>query len=76
MKTELSCEVSLTYLIFTWIVLLMSLLFKMFQDQMRALETITKDPELASLKIIQAPVVDVEIMGVAGLKFMGDLVWK
>lgn len=46
------------------------------KDQMRALETITKDPELASLKIIQAPLVDVEIRGVAGLKFMGDLVWK
>ncbi|KAL3354628.1 hypothetical protein AABB24_019002 [Solanum stoloniferum] len=46
------------------------------KDQMRALETITKDPELASLKIIQAPLVDVEIRGVAGLKFMGDMVWK
>ncbi|PHU03652.1 hypothetical protein BC332_28903 [Capsicum chinense] len=46
------------------------------KDQMRALDMITKDPELASLKIIQAPLVDVEIRGVAGLKFMGDLVWK
>lgn len=46
------------------------------KDQMRALDMITKDPELASLKLIQAPLVDVEIRGVAGLKFMGDMVWK
>lgn len=46
------------------------------KDQMRSLDMITKDPELASLKIIQAPLVDVEIRGVAGLKFMGDMVWK
>ncbi|KAK4356358.1 hypothetical protein RND71_025329 [Anisodus tanguticus] len=45
-------------------------------DQMRSLDMISKDPELASLKIIQAPLVDVEIRGVAGLKFMGDMVWK
>ncbi|KAJ8543956.1 hypothetical protein K7X08_025574 [Anisodus acutangulus] len=46
------------------------------KDQMRSLDMISKDPELASLKIIQAPLVDVEIRGVAGLKFMGDMVWK
>ncbi|XP_016459747.1 ATPase GET3B [Nicotiana tabacum] len=46
------------------------------KDQMRALDMITKDPELASLKLIQAPLVDVEIRGVAGLKFFGDMVWK
>ncbi|XP_070017062.1 ATPase GET3B-like [Nicotiana sylvestris] len=46
------------------------------KDQMRALDMITKDPELASLKIIQAPLVDMEIRGVAGLKFFGDMVWN
>ncbi|KAF9597676.1 hypothetical protein IFM89_020761 [Coptis chinensis] len=46
------------------------------KDQMRALDMIQDDPELASLKVIQAPLVDVEIRGVPALKFMADMVWK
>ncbi|XP_042414085.1 ATPase GET3B-like isoform X2 [Zingiber officinale] len=46
------------------------------KDQMRALEMIYNDPELLGLKLIQAPLVDVEIRGVPALRFMGDIVWK
>eukprot|EP00252_Welwitschia_mirabilis_P025926 TRINITY_DN827_c0_g1_i2.p1 TRINITY_DN827_c0_g1~~TRINITY_DN827_c0_g1_i2.p1 ORF type:complete len:377 (-),score=80.50 TRINITY_DN827_c0_g1_i2:194-1324(-) len=45
-------------------------------DQLRALEMIQKDPVLADLEIVQAPLVDVEIRGVPALKFMGDIVWR
>ncbi|RRT56166.1 hypothetical protein B296_00046566 [Ensete ventricosum] len=45
-------------------------------DQMRALEMIQNDAELMGLKLIQAPLVDVEIRGVPALRFMGDIVWK
>ncbi|KAJ1403108.1 P-loop containing nucleoside triphosphate hydrolase [Sesbania bispinosa] len=34
------------------------------------------DPELSSLLMIQAPLVDVEIRGVPALKFLGDIIWK
>lgn len=43
---------------------------------MRALEMIKNDPGLTGLKLIQAPLFDVEIRGVPALKFMGDKVWK
>ncbi|KAG6509355.1 ATPase GET3B-like [Zingiber officinale] len=46
------------------------------KDQMRALEMIKDDPGLTVLKLIQAPLVDVEIRGVPALKFMGDMIWK
>ncbi|KAJ0988300.1 hypothetical protein J5N97_006656 [Dioscorea zingiberensis] len=46
------------------------------KDQMRALDLIQNDPELMSLKIIQSPLVDVEIRGVPALRFMGEMVWK
>lgn len=46
------------------------------KDQVRALETIRSDPQLANLRLIQAPLVDVEIRGVPALKFMGDMVWR
>ncbi|KAB2010453.1 hypothetical protein ES319_D10G239000v1 [Gossypium barbadense] len=46
------------------------------KDQMRALDMIRNDPELSSLKLIQSPLVDMEIRGVPALKFMGDFVWK
>ncbi|KAB2031562.1 hypothetical protein ES319_D05G312200v1 [Gossypium barbadense] len=46
------------------------------KDQMRALDVIQSDPELSSLKLIQSPLVDMEIRGVPALKFMGDIVWK
>eukprot|EP00262_Sarcandra_glabra_P013830 TRINITY_DN3908_c0_g1_i1.p1 TRINITY_DN3908_c0_g1~~TRINITY_DN3908_c0_g1_i1.p1 ORF type:complete len:415 (+),score=80.24 TRINITY_DN3908_c0_g1_i1:112-1356(+) len=46
------------------------------KDQMRALDMIQNDPELSDLKLIRAPLVDVEIRGVPALKFMGEMVWK
>ncbi|GKV01251.1 hypothetical protein SLEP1_g13816 [Rubroshorea leprosula] len=46
------------------------------KDQLRALDIIQKDPELSSLWLIQAPLVDVEIRGIPALKFMGDMVWR
>ncbi|KAE8701533.1 Zim17-type zinc finger protein [Hibiscus syriacus] len=46
------------------------------KDQMRALDMVRSDPELSSLKLIQSPLVDMEIRGVPALKFMGDIVWK
>ncbi|XVF23603.1 hypothetical protein REPUB_Repub13aG0053600 [Reevesia pubescens] len=46
------------------------------KDQMRALDMIRNDPELSGLKLIQSPLVDVEIRGVPALKFMGDILWK
>ncbi|KAI3748228.1 hypothetical protein L6452_11177 [Arctium lappa] len=46
------------------------------KDQMRALDMIRKDPELASLVVIEAPLFDVEIRGIPALQFMGDMVWK
>lgn len=46
------------------------------KDQMRALDMIRSDPELAGLTLIQAPLVDAEIRGVPALKFMADMVWK
>ncbi|KAF1880131.1 hypothetical protein Lal_00022260 [Lupinus albus] len=46
------------------------------KDQKRALDMIQNDPELSSLLLMEAPLVDVEIRGVPALKFLGDIVWK
>ncbi|KMZ68612.1 ATPase [Zostera marina] len=46
------------------------------KDQTRALEMISNDSELKDLKVVQAPLVDMEIRGVPALRFMGDIVWK
>ncbi|KAE8729483.1 hypothetical protein F3Y22_tig00003715pilonHSYRG00263 [Hibiscus syriacus] len=40
------------------------------KEQMHAIEMIRNDPELANLRIIEAPLVDLEIRGVPALKFM------
>ncbi|CAI9773946.1 unnamed protein product [Fraxinus pennsylvanica] len=46
------------------------------KDQARSISMIKSDPELSSLTMIQAPLVDVEIRGVPALQFLGDIVWK
>lgn len=46
------------------------------QDQARSISMIESDPELSSLTMIYAPLVDVEIRGVPALQFLGDIVWK
>ncbi|XP_012064762.1 ATPase GET3B isoform X2 [Jatropha curcas] len=45
-------------------------------DQMRALDIIRNDPQLSSLRLVQAPSFDVEIRGVPALNFMGNTVWR
>lgn len=56
--------------------LAIKLFISLLQDQTRALDMIAKDLELAKLKLIQSPLIDVEVRGVPALKFMGDIVWK
>nr|KAJ0224137.1 hypothetical protein LSAT_V11C200088140 [Lactuca sativa] len=46
------------------------------KDQTRAIDMIRSDPELSSLLLVQAPLVDVEIRGVPALQFLGDMIWK
>lgn len=50
--------------------------YLILQDQMRALDMIRSDPGLASLKVMQAELTDVEIRGVPALKFFGDMIWR
>lgn len=52
------------------------IIFLKMQDQTRAISMIESDPELSSLSVVQAPLVDVEIRGVPALQFLGDIVWK
>lgn len=46
------------------------------QDQQRALVHLREDPGLASLQVMTAPLVDLEVRGVAGLQYFGNIVWK
>jgi arsenite/tail-anchored protein-transporting ATPase len=46
------------------------------QDQQRALKFLQEDPQLQGLKIIQAPLLDLEVMGLPALQYFGSLVWK
>ncbi|XP_028756958.1 ATPase ARSA1-like [Neltuma alba] len=46
------------------------------KDQMRAIERIHDDSELAGLRLYEVPLVDMEIRGVPALKFMGDMLWR
>uniref|UniRef100_A0ACD5UAY7 Uncharacterized protein n=1 Tax=Avena sativa TaxID=4498 RepID=A0ACD5UAY7_AVESA len=46
------------------------------KEETRALNMISADPELGGLKLIQAPLQDVEVKGVPALRFFGDVVWK
>lgn len=43
---------------------------------MRVFDMIHKDQELSSLKMVEAPLFDVEIRGVPALKFMGNVIWR
>lgn len=66
----------MNFVLFHEILILKCTFYFYLQDQMRSLDMIKRDPELASLTLIQAPLVDVEIRGVPALKFMGDMIWK
>jgi arsenite/tail-anchored protein-transporting ATPase len=46
------------------------------QDQQRALKFLEEDPDLQELNIIQAPLLDLEVMGLPALQYFGSLVWK
>lgn len=47
-----------------------------FQEEARAFNAIREDRELGGLKLIQAPLLDVEVKGVPALRFLSDSVWK
>lgn len=46
------------------------------KDQTRALDLIETDPELSTLTVVKAPLVDIEIRGIPALQFLGDILWK
>ncbi|TKW04791.1 hypothetical protein SEVIR_7G132500v4 [Setaria viridis] len=46
------------------------------REQARAFSAIREDRELGGLKLIQAPLLDVEVKGVPALRFLSDSVWK
>ncbi|CAL5031650.1 unnamed protein product [Urochloa decumbens] len=46
------------------------------REQARAFSAIREDSELGGLKLLQAPLLDVEVKGVHALRFLSDSVWK
>ena len=47
-----------------------------YKDQQRAMSFLKSDHDLGSLEILESPVFDLEIRGVAALQYFGDVVWK
>jgi arsenite/tail-anchored protein-transporting ATPase len=45
-------------------------------DQQRALKLLREDEGLKTLKVIEAPLLDLEVRGVPALRYFGDQVWK
>ncbi|CDP07079.1 unnamed protein product [Coffea canephora] len=56
--------------------LLISCPIDTFKDQMHAFDMIHKDQDSSSLKMVEAPLFDVEIRDVPALKFMGNVIWR
>jgi Anion-transporting ATPase len=46
------------------------------QDQQRALAFINEDEAFQDLRIIQAPLLDLEVIGVPALQYFGGQVWR
>ncbi|CAD7698448.1 unnamed protein product [Ostreobium quekettii] len=46
------------------------------KDQGRALKLLREDPGLRELDVVEAPLVDLEVRGIAGLLYFGNQVWK
>lgn len=46
------------------------------KDQERSIAILREDPELKSLYIIQAPLLDLEVRGIGALQYFGEQVWK
>ena len=47
-----------------------------YKDQQKALSYLKADSSLGSLEILQSPVFELEIRGIAALQYFGDVVWK
>lgn len=45
-------------------------------DQQRALAKLRSDPALSRLQLIQGPLFDLEVRGLAALTYFGSVVWK
>ena len=46
------------------------------QDQQRALKFLQEDAQLKELNVIQAPLLDLDVMGLPALQYFGSLVWQ
>ena len=46
------------------------------QDQQRALQFLQEDAQLKELNVIQAPLLDLEVLGLPALQYFGSLVWQ
>ena len=47
-----------------------------FRDQDRALQMIGEDPALKKLRLLNSPMVDLEVRGVPALQYFGSVVWN
>ena len=46
------------------------------KDQAKALEMLTSDAQLADLRQLRAPLVDLEVRGLPALQYFGGMVWQ
>lgn len=46
-----------------------------FRDQNRALQMIKEDSGLQDLRVLNSPMVDLEVRGVPALQYFGSVVW-
>ena len=46
------------------------------KDQARALDMISGDAQLADLRQLRAPLVDLEVRGLPALQYFGGMVWQ
>lgn len=46
------------------------------KDQLRALKILEEDLELSQLRILKAPMIDLEVRGVPALRYFGSQVWN
>lgn len=47
-----------------------------FRDQNRALKMISNDSALSGLRLLNSPLVDLEVRGVPALQYFGGIVWE
>lgn len=45
------------------------------QDQQRALQFVRENPDLKDLTVKEAPLLDLEVVGVPALQYFGNIVW-